>query len=49
MLTLVQKENEKDQADIFQDTYFEKIQIIQLTIIYCFKNINHDNPANFLL
>ena len=55
MRILVNKENEQDQAHIFQEAYFESSQIhtaskyIQLTGIYCFKHRNHDNPTNFLV
>ena len=48
MLILVQKENEEDQAHIFQETYFKSFQIHQLTIMYHFEHINHDNPLNVL-
>ena len=48
MVILAQKENEEDQAHIYQDTYFESSQIHQLTIMYHFEHINHDNPLNFL-
>ena len=48
MLILVQKENEQDQAHIFQETYFKSFQIHQLTIMYHFEHINHDNPLNVL-
>ena len=48
MLIHVQKEDEQDQAHTFQDTYFESFQMDQLTIMYCFKHINHENPLNIL-
>ena len=48
MLILVQKENEEDQAHIFQETYFKSFQIHQLTIMYRFEHISHDNPLNVL-
>ena len=48
MIILVQKDNEQDQAHLFYDKYFESFQIQQLTIMYRFEHINHDNPLNFL-
>ena len=43
LIILVRKENEQDQAHIFQDKYFQISQIYHLTIMYCFDHINHDN------
>ena len=40
MLTLVCKENEQDQAHIFQEIYMKSSQIYQLTIMCCFEPIN---------
>ena len=48
MLILMRKDNEQDQAHIFQDTYFESFQIHQLTVVYHFEHIMHDNLLNFL-
>ena len=49
MLFLVQEQNELVQAHIFEDTYVESFQIHQLTMVYHFKHINHDNLLNLLL
>ena len=43
MLTMVRKENDKDQAHIFQDTYFKSFQMR-----YCFEQTNHNILLNFL-
>ena len=40
-------ESEQDQS-VFQETYFEISQIGQLTIMYHFEHVNHDNPLIFL-
>ena len=48
MLILVWKENEQNQAHIFQDTYFESSQIHESTIMYRFEPRNHD-ILNFLI
>ena len=32
----------KDQAHIFQDTYFESSQILQLTIMHSFEHTSQD-------
>ena len=42
MLILVQRENEQDQAHIFQDTYFKCFQIHMLTIMYHSEHITHE-------
>ena len=49
MLILVLKENGQDQAHIFEATYFKSFQVHHLTKIYCFEQINHNNPLNFLI
>ena len=46
MLIQVQKENEQDEAHIFQYNYFESFQIHQLTIMYHFEHINYGNHYN---
>ena len=48
MLILVQKENEQDQAHIFQGTYLKSYQIHQLTRMYHFEHTNYDILLNFL-
>ena len=48
MIIPERKENRQDQAHIFQDTYFKSFEIHQLTRMYCFAHINHDNPINLL-
>ena len=48
MVILVQKENEQDQAYIFQDAYFKSSQIYQLKITYRLKHTNHDILLNVL-
>ena len=42
MLILVQKENEQNKDNIFQDTYPESSYIRQLAIMYHFEHTNHD-------
>ena len=49
MLNLMQKENEHDQANIFQETYLESSQIHQLAILHRFQHINHDIILRFLI
>ena len=48
MLIRELKETLQDEADIFQDTYFESSQIHLLTIMYRFERTNHDILLNFL-
>ena len=48
MLIQELKEILKDQAHIFQDTYFENSQIHQLTMMYRFEHKSHDILLNFL-
>ena len=48
MLILVRKENEQDQAHIFQDKYFQISQIYHLTIMYCFDHITMIISSKFL-
>ena len=48
MLILMRKENEQDQAYIFQDTYFEGSQKYLLTIMHQFEYTNYDILLNFL-
>ena len=48
MLILVQKQNEQDQAHIYQETNSESCKIHQLTIMYHFKHTNHCIYLNFL-
>ena len=43
----VVKDNEQNQAHIFQGTYFESSQIHQLTIMYCFEHTDHDIHLKF--
>ena len=38
MLILVQEGSEQDQIHIFQVTYFERFQVRQLIIMYCFEH-----------
>ena len=42
------RENEQDQAHIFQDIYIKSFQAYQLTIMYYFKSTNQDIHLNFL-
>ena len=41
MLILVQKENEQDQAHLFEDSYFNNSQLHQLAIMYYFEHAKH--------
>ena len=45
----MQRENEKDQVQIFQYTYSESSQIHQQAKMYCFNHTNHDIHLNVLL
>ena len=51
MIIQVQKENEQDQAHIFQDTYsrhtFQDTKIHQLAKMYRFEHTNYDIHFNF--
>ena len=48
MLILVRKKSDQDQAQIFQDTYFESFQLHQLRIMYRFEHKNHGILLNLL-
>ena len=45
----MQRENEKDQVQIFQYTYSKSSQIHQQAKMYCFDHTNHDIHLNVLL
>ena len=47
MLILVLKENEQDQAHLFQGIFFENYSIHQVAIICPFKYTNHGNHLFF--
>ena len=42
------EKNEQDQKHISQDKYFKSLKMHQLTIMYHFEYINHDNPLKYL-
>ena len=44
ILILVLKENDQDQAHIFQDKYLESSQMYQLIMMHCFEHIFNNNP-----
>ena len=48
MLILVQKENELDEAHIYQDRYFKSSKIHQPTIMLSLEHTNHNINLNFL-
>ena len=49
MLILELKKIFKDQVHIFQDTYFKRSRMFQITIMYYFKYTNHDILLNCLV